>query len=111
MAMTYKILAQSAPLATTSTKIYTVPAATSTVISTIVVCNRAATADTFRISVDVADANTGTATKCYLTYGTAIQANDSITLTLGITLATTDTVYIYAGTANLSVNVFGSEIT
>lgn len=111
MATAYKILAQSAPSATSSTKIYTVPGSTSTVISTVVICNRAATADTFRLSVAVADASSGVATSQYLCYDAVVQANDTITLTLGITLAATDTFYVYAGTANLTFTLFGGEIT
>ncbi len=51
MANAYKVLAQSAPSAATATDVYTVPAATETVISTVIIANRAATAGTFRLSV------------------------------------------------------------
>ena len=46
MATNYKVLGQSIPSATTATTLYTVPAATQAVVSTITVCNQAATAAT-----------------------------------------------------------------
>jgi glucose-6-phosphate dehydrogenase assembly protein OpcA len=109
MATTYKVLGQSAPSATTATTLYTVPSATSTVVSTIVVTNRAASAATYRIAIRVAGATL--ANEHYLAYDASVPANDAIALTLGITLAATDVVTVYASTANLSFNIFGSEIS
>jgi len=40
MANAYKVLAQSNPAATTNTDIYTVPSATETVISSIIIANQ-----------------------------------------------------------------------
>jgi hypothetical protein len=51
MAITYKVLAQSAPSATTNTDVYTVGAGKQAIISTITICNRAATAATYRIAL------------------------------------------------------------
>ena len=56
MPTTYKVLGQSAPAATTNTNLYTVPAASSAVISTIVVANRSAAAVTYRIAIRPAGA-------------------------------------------------------
>ena len=109
MATTYKVLAQSAPSATTATNAYTVPSATSAVVSTIVVANRAASPATYRIAVRPGGATL--ANQHYIAYDVTVGASDSTTLTLGITLATTDVVTVYASTANLSFNVFGSEIS
>ena len=109
MPTVYKVLAQSAPSATTATTLYTVPSATSAVISTITVSNRAATAASYRIAVRPAGATL--ANEHYLAYDVAIAANDTTALTLGITLATTDVITVYASTANFSFNVFGSEIS
>ena len=108
MATTYKVLGQINPAATTATTLYTVPAATSTVISTIVITNQAAAAATYRISVRPAGGAQTTA--MYLAYDVAVAANDSTALTLGITLATTDVITVYASSATVSFNVFGSEI-
>ena len=109
MPITYKVLGQSAPAATTNTNLYTVPAATSAVISTIVVANRVGTSATYRIAIRPAGATI--ANQHYIAYDVPVSAADSITLTLGITLAATDVITVYASTANLSFSVFGSEIT
>lgn len=108
MATTYKVLGQSAPSATTNTTLYTVPSATQTVVSTITVTNRSASAATYRIAVRVGGATI--ANQHYIAYGAAAPANDTITLTLGITLSATDVITIYASSADLSFNAFGSEI-
>lgn len=109
MAITYKILGQSNPSTNTNTDLYTVPAYTSTVCSTIVICNQATTGATFRIAVR--SAGTPISTSQYLAYDSNIGANDSITLTIGITLAATDVVTVYTNSANISFNLFGSELT
>lgn len=107
MATTYKVLGQSNPAATTATSLYTVPSSTSTVVSTLTVANLGVST-TFRIAVRPAGA--ALANQHYLVYDAALNANDSITLTLGLTLATTDVVTVYAGTANLAFSLFGSEL-
>ena len=109
MPTTYKVLGQSNPSATTNTSLYTVPAATSAVLSTVTICNQASTAGTFRIAVRPAGASI--ATQHYIAYDTPIAANDTIALTLGITLATTDVVTVYASSATMSFAAFGSEIS
>jgi glucose-6-phosphate dehydrogenase assembly protein OpcA len=108
MATTYKVLGQSNPAATTATTLYTVPASTSTVVSTIVVANLAATSATFRIAVRVAGA--ALANSQYVAYDVTVGASDSTALTLGITLGATDVITVYASTANLTFTAFGSEI-
>jgi hypothetical protein len=40
-----------------------------------------------------------------------IAANDTFIATIGVTLATTDKVKVYATTANLTFQLFGSEIS
>ena len=109
MATVYKVLGQSNPSATTATTLYTVPAATSTVVSTIVICNQAATAATFRIAVRPAGATL--AALHYVAYDVTVGGGDSTALTLGLTLATTDIITVYASTATLSFNAYGSEIS
>ena len=108
MATTYKVLGQSAPSATSDTDVYTVPSATEAVISTITVANRAATAATYRIAIRPDGATI--ANQHYIAYGASVPANDTIALTLGITLDAADVVTVYASSADLSFNLFGSEI-
>jgi glucose-6-phosphate dehydrogenase assembly protein OpcA len=108
MATIYKVLAQANPAATTASTLYTVPATTSTVVSTITVANLAGSAATYRISVRPG-AETQ-ANKHYIAYDVTVGANDTTTLTLGLTLATTDVITVYASTNTLAFNVYGSEI-
>jgi len=109
MPTTYKVLGQVAPSATTATTLYTVGSSRSTVVSTIAVCNQAATAATFRIAIRPAGATL--AGLHYIAYDSTVAANDSTMLTIGVTLATTDVITVYASTANLSFSAFGSEIS
>jgi hypothetical protein len=109
LAATYKVLGQVNPAATTATTAYTVPSATETVISTITVANLAGSAATYRISVRPAGAVQTDA--MYIAYDVTVGALDTTTITVGITLATTDVITVYASTATLAFNVYGSEIS
>ena len=109
MAEAYKVLAQSAPSATTDTDVYTVPSATEAVVSTIGMANRAATAGTFRIAVRPDGATI--ANEHYLAYDVPLAANDSTTLTLGVTMDAADVLTVQTSSADMSVNVFGTEIS
>lgn len=109
MANAYKVLGQTGDAFTAAVDIYTVPSATEAIVSTVVVCNRSAASKTFDISVRPAGATE--ANQHYLAKGTSIAANDSITLTLGITLEATDVVTVTASTADVSFSVFGTEIS
>ena len=108
--MAYKVLGRKASAATTMEELYAVPASSSSVVSSIVVANRSASARTYRIAVKPATGTT-IADEHYIAYDVAIAANDSTALTLGMTLATTDVVRVYASTATLSFSLFGSEIS
>jgi hypothetical protein len=108
MATTYKVLGQSAPAATTAADLYTVPAATEAIVSTITVANRGASAGTYRVYVRPAGASV--ANQHYLIYDASLSAESTDTMTLGITLAATDVVSVYASTADFSFNAFGTEL-
>lgn len=105
--MAKKVLGQSNPSATTLTTLYTVPAASSAVISTISVANLTATAATFRIAVRPAGA--AIANQHYIGYDITVGAYDSTLITVGITMAATDVLSVYASTANLAFSAFGDE--
>jgi len=109
MPTTYKVLGQVNPSATTATTLYTVPSATATVISTLHICNQASSTGSYRIAVRPAGETL--ATKHYLAYDIVIAANDTTALTLGLTLAATDVLTVYASSANMSFSAFGSEIS
>jgi hypothetical protein len=105
----YHVLGQANPPAATLTVAYTVPAATSVVVSTIKVCNRSATPTLFRVSIAVA--GVGDDPKQYIYYDNAIPWNRSFGETEGITLAAGDVVRVYATLATLTFSIFGNEIT
>jgi hypothetical protein len=109
MATNYKVLGQSNPSATTATTLYTVPAATQTIVSTITVCNQTSTAGTYRVAVRVAGAALAAAQ--YVAYDVSLPGNATDTLTLGVTLGATDVVTVYASAATFSFNAFGSELS
>ncbi len=109
MATAYKVLGQSNPAAATLTTAYTVPASTSAIVSSIVVCNRSATPTSFRVAVlpgggVVADTD-------YIYYDLEITGNDTFIATVGLTLETGTIVQVYATLATLSFNIYGSELT
>ena len=108
MANTYKVLGQSSPAATTLTSLYTVPASTSAVASTLTVCNFGVST-TVRVAVRPAGASlTGSH---YILYDTSINSNDTLFFTVGLSLATTDVVSVYAGATGIAFNLYGTEIT
>ena len=109
MATAYKILGQSNPALTSSTDLYTVPALTSAVCSTLNIANLSTTNGTFRLAV-LPSGSTSQA-KNYLAYDTIIPANDSIALTIGMTLGQYDKVQVYASSISQSFNLFGTEIS
>jgi hypothetical protein len=109
MAQTHKVLGQSNPAAATLTTLYTVPGSTQSICSTLTICNQAATAATYRVAIRPAGATV--AAQHYLVYDSSVPANDTITLTLGLSLATTDIVSIYASSSTLSFHAYGVEIT
>jgi len=107
MSVSYKVLGQVIPAAITATTLYTVPAATSAVCSTLSICNQGLST-TIRVAVRPAGA--ALASNHYIVYEAVVSANDTLFLTLGVSLAATDVVTVYAGTVNVSFNLFGSEI-
>jgi hypothetical protein len=109
MPTNYKVLGQVNPAATTDVDAYTVPALTQAIISTLTICNQSGSATTFRVAVRPAGA--ALAAKHYVAYDSPIAGNDMVGLTLGITLGAGDVITVRAGTATVSFNVFGSEIT
>jgi hypothetical protein len=105
----YKILGQVSPSATTETDLYTVPSATSTVCSSLSICNRGGTQTTFRVSIS--QGGGATVNKDYLYYDVTLAGNDTFIATIGVTLATTDKIRVYSGNASLSFQVWGTEIS
>jgi hypothetical protein len=109
MATTYKVLGQSKPAATTATTLYTCPSATTTVISSLVVTNQAASAGTYRIAIRPNGA--ALSGEHYIAYDAPVNPNSFVSLTLGLTIDASDVVTIYSSSADISFNAFGSEIS
>lgn len=109
MAETYKVLGQSSPSATTATTLYTCPASTQTVISTISVCNRGSSVGTFRIAIRPNGATL--ANQHYLVFDPSVAAKDTLFLSIGATIDAADILEVYASSADFSFNAFGSEIS
>jgi hypothetical protein len=111
MPSSYKVLGQSNPAATTATALYTVPSSTSSVISSISIANLAATAATFRLIVQKSGETSTITDKQYIGYDITVGGSDTTIITVGLTLATGDVVKVYASTATVAFQAFGSEIT
>lgn len=107
MADTLKVLGQSNPSAATLTDLYTAGGAGATV-SSLVVCNRSATPTSFRVSAAVAGAADDD--KQYLYYNQPLEGNDTFIATIGVTLAVTDKLRVYASAATVSFSAFGVEV-
>jgi len=108
MPTVYKVLGQVNPTGNTATTLYTTPPSTSTVCSTLSICSTG-TSTTYRIAIRPGGATL--ANSHYIAYDAAIESFSSTLLTLGITLAASDVVTVYAGNANVAFGLFGSEIS
>ncbi len=108
MATTFKVLGQSAPTDTNNANLYTVPAATSAIISTISISNVTGSTATARVFVRVAGATAAVSNA--IVYDVSIAANSTTAMTLGITMAATDVISVRSSTANaLTFMAFGQE--
>lgn len=108
MATTYKVLGQVNPSATTPTTLYTVPAGTQTVVSTISVCNLTGGELIFRIAIRPAGETL--ANKHYIAYDSKVAGNDTTFITVGATLGAGDVITVWESAADITFNAFGSEI-
>lgn len=106
--ISYKVLGQIVPTAATLTTLYTVPASTQSICSTLSVCNQAASSANIRIAIRPAGAALNS--KHYIVFDQPVSPYDSLVLSIGLTLATTDIVSIQSSNATTSFNLFGSEI-
>ena len=110
MATTYKRLGAAAgngTIATAST-IYTVPSATSTVISTITICNTSSSSATYSIGIST---TTSFVAAGYIVYQATVAGNDTVALTFGATMDATNKYLLASSSAStVSFSVFGSEI-
>jgi len=110
LATTYKILGQAEPADTANADLYTVPASTETIVSTLVISNSSAGDASFRIFVREAGATAATSNA--IAYDTVIGANTQVAFTLGLTLSATDIITVRSSTGGaVAFSAFGSELT
>ena len=100
MATTTKALARTAA-ATSSTTLYTVPSATTTVITNIAVANTAGSAGTFTLLLDDVDLQTTT----------AIAANSTVYIDLKQVPAANKTIKGFASATTIDFHISGVEIS
>jgi phage-related protein len=100
MAVTSKTLFRGAATTSTGTTLYTVPSATTTVISNIAVTNTSGSAGTFTLAL------AGTA----LHTTTAIAANTTIYIDCKQTLTATQTITGGASATSINLHISGVEI-
>lgn len=108
--MSYKVLGQSSPTASTDTTLYTVPANTECVVSTLTVCNQNGASNVLvRAAVRPNGANISS--EHYIVYDATVAANETFALTFGITMDASDVVTVRSNTGNVSFNLYGTEIS
>jgi hypothetical protein len=99
MATTFKVLFRGAA-STSNTTLYTVPAATTALVTSVVVVNTANTSATFDMSLnDVAIAN-----------DVSVPANDSLVLELKQVIETSNTIKGLASATTVNFHISGLEI-
>lgn len=109
MPTTYKVLGQAAPANTSNANLYTVPASTQAVVSTISVTNDTASAATFRIYIRVNGAAAAAVNALY--FDTPLAANSTLLITSGLTLGAGDIITVQSSVADaLTFQAFGSEV-
>lgn len=110
MATSYKILGQQAPADTSNTTLYTVPAATEAIVSTITVTSTTGTDSSFRLFVvpNAGAAGVGNA----IAYDPLLAAGTFVSFTLGLTLRAGDRLIVRSGIgSSITFQAFGSELS
>jgi hypothetical protein len=110
MATAYKY-AQVQGSASTGTynTLYTTPAATEAVISSLVITNQASSDVTVRIGLDTAAGTPGASE--WLVYDAVVAGNDTVALTLGVTLDAEKYIRVSSSADTCNFSAFLSEIS
>lgn len=109
MPETIGTLGQAAPAANTDTALYTAAAATSAVVSSLVVCNTGGAATTFRVHLRNEGAAVGVGNA--LVYDMTLAAKETIALTLGIALDAADVLSVRSASGTVTFTACGTEVT
>ena len=89
--------------------LYTTPSATEAVISSVVVTNQSSSAVTIRIGLDTTAGTPGSDE--WLVYDAAVAGNDTIALTLGITMDASKYLRVSSSANTCNFSAFLSEIS
>jgi hypothetical protein len=113
MATTYKRSGvQGTAAVTTYATLYQVPtspATTQAVLSTIAICNTAGSSGSYRIGFTTSA--TDPAAADWLVYGGTVPANDTVFLTIGVSLAAGTFIRVSSSATTMTFQAFVSEIT
>jgi predicted Abi (CAAX) family protease len=111
MALEYKVLGQQIGTSQgigTYVQIGQVPAGKQWLVSTVSICNRSGSALTYRLAISTSTTPTDSN---WLVYGATVPANDTVTLTLGITMGSDWRIMASSSAEQLTFQAFGTEIT
>lgn len=89
--------------------LYTVPSSTESVISTIAICNTASASATYRIGFDDTAGTPGASE--WLVYGASISGNDTVFLTIGVSIPTGTFIRVSSSADTVTFQAFVSEIS
>lgn len=101
-------ISQAAPVADTDTTLYTVPALTQFISSTLALVNRNVT-DISSIRIAVVPNGEALSNKHYIEYDMLVDARGSRRYTIGMTLSAGDKVVVRSDTGDMSFTLFGVE--
>ena len=108
----YKILGQVQPTGNILTTIYTVPAATNTMISTITICNQSPNTVSINVAANVS--GSAVATKNFIVSGYSLGAAETLVLepriSLNVGSILSANITGANASSNISINAFGVEI-
>ena len=113
MSTAYKNGQIAAPAAdvTTYATLYTTPSPKTAVISTIVVCNTSASNVLFRIGLMGTAGTPAVASGQFLAYDSTVAANDTITLTIGLSMSTGQFLRVSAGSTAINFTAAVAEVS
>lgn len=110
MATTYKYSqAQGTSSTGTYTTVYNTPASTQAVVSSLVICNASSSNVTVRVGLDTT-AGTPSSSE-FLVYDATIAGNDTVSLTLGISMDADKYIRASSSSSACVFSAFVSEIT
>lgn len=101
------ILGQSKPAAATPANIYTVPSARRAISSTLVACETGGAATTIRVWARIAGATAAVGNA--VAYDVAIDPNQHVGITEGMTFAATDVITVQSASGSVTFTLFGQE--